>query len=220
MRTYQRIVDLLAAASIVAAFGGLFFGRLMIYPVAVAQGTFLERLAAESSAWHAGHQVMLLGMLALLPTALALRRAMHAHSPALTDVAAALAVLGAALGVGQYALDFAMLAAARIHGPAAGEQFLAALRADTLVQVMFYKLPDLTQLGLILFTVALWKQGAGWRVPAALVTVAALAALIAPQLWGAMGVRVALGLTFAAFLPVAWKIATPPLIAASASATE
>jgi len=42
MQTYQRAVGYLAA--VVVAFGGLFFSRLLIYPVAVAQGNFLQRL--------------------------------------------------------------------------------------------------------------------------------------------------------------------------------
>lgn len=210
MRTYQRIVDYLAAIAIVVAFGGLFIGRLLIYPVAVAQGSFLQRLAAEGSAWHVGHQVMLLGMIAVVPAAIALRRAMHARSPWLTDCAAALAILGPMLGVGQYALDFAMQAAAQVDSPEAGEQFLKALRADSFVQWAFYKLPDVAQLGLILFTVALWRQGPSWRVQAVLVTLAALASLVAAPLWGAIGVRISLGLTFVAFLPVAWKIAAHP----------
>jgi hypothetical protein len=179
----------------------------MLLPVANAEGGFLERLAVRADDWHYGHQVMLLGMVTTIAAAIALRRACHARAPWLTDVAAALTILGAALGVGQYALDFAMLAAARIASPAAGDQFLQALQADTFAQVAFYKLPDLAQLGLILFTVALWRQGSPWRLQASLATLAAATALIGPQLAGAWGVRTALGLWFLAMLTVAWKIA-------------
>jgi hypothetical protein len=202
-----RIVDYLAAASIVIAFGGLFFGRLMIYPVAVAQGSFLARVAAAADAWDSGHRVMLIGMIGLIPAAIALRRALVARSPWLANAAAVLAIFGAALGVGQYALDFAMLAAAQLE-PAAGERFIEALEADAFVQWAFYKLPDFSQLGLILVTIALWRQGPSWRLPAALVTVAAVAALAAPPFFGAWGVRVGMGLSFVGFAAVAWKIAT------------
>ena len=206
----------LAAASIVVAFGGLFIGRLMIYPVAKAEGKFLQRVAAESTAWDHGHRVMLLGMLFVVPAVLALRQTLHARSPLLTDVAATLAIAGAGLGIGQYALDFAMLAAARIEPAQAGEQFLDALQADTFVQWAFYKLPDLAQLALILFAIALWRQGHGWRLQAILVSVAAATSLIAPQLIGAMGVRIALGLWFLGFTTVAAQIVRTPAPARSA----
>ena len=109
-----------------------------------------------------------------------------------------------------------MLAAARIEPQQAGAQFLKALQGDSFVQYAFYKFPDFAQLGLILYTIALWLQGAPWRVQAALVSLAAAASLIGPLLVGAIGVRVALGLWFVGFSTVAWKIAAqPPLPIAS-----
>ena len=73
---YRRIIDYLAAISIIVAFGGLFIGRLMIYPVATASGTFLERVATQATAWDFGHRVMLVGMIGLIPAAIGMRRAM------------------------------------------------------------------------------------------------------------------------------------------------
>ena len=210
MPSCQKTIDYLSAVAIVVAFGGLFFGRLMIYPVAAATGTFLERVLARAEAWDWGHRVMLAGMLSVLPAALALWRIVRDRSPRLSALGAALTMLGATLGVGQYALDFAMLAAARIEPAAAGEQFLTALRADAFVQSAFYRLPDVSQLGLILFTVALWRQGPAWRLQAALVTIAALAFLIGPLVLGSLGVRIALGLMFGGFATVAWKVALRP----------
>lgn len=211
MVTYRRVVDYLAAISIVIAFGGLFLGRLMIYPVATASGNFLERVAAESQAWDVGHRVMLVGMVGLIPAAIAVRRAVGGRSRWLADIAAGLTIFGAALAVGQYALDFAMLAAARIEPSEAGQSFTSLLRSEPFVDWAFYKLPDLAQLGLMLFTVVLWLQGTGWRLQAVSLTVAAAAALVAPLLIGALGIRLALGLAFLAFTTVAWKIASPRL---------
>jgi len=210
MPSRPKTIDYLSALAILVAFAGLFFGRLMIYPVATATGTFLERVAARAEAWDWGHRVMLVGMLAVLPAALALWRIVRDRSPRLAELGAALTMLGAALGVGQYALDFAMLAAAHMEPAAAGEQFLTALRADTFVQFVFYRLPDVSQLGLILFTVALWRQGRDWRLQAALVTIAAFAFLIGPLVLGSLGVRIALGLMFCGFATVAWKVALRP----------
>ena len=210
MLSRPRIVDNLSSTSIIVAFAGLFVGRLMIYPVALAPGSFLERVAAHTQAWDLGHRVLLLGMLALIPATLGLQRAMRDRSPMLAGVATGLTIFGASLGVGQFALDYAMLAASQIDTPAAGSQFLEALEGNSFTQWMFYRLPDVAQLGLILFTVALWRQGAAWRLPAVLVTVAAAAFVVAPFLAGAMGVRIALGLLFVGFSTVAWRIARPP----------
>jgi hypothetical protein len=205
----QRTIDLLAAACIVTAFGGLFFGRLMLYPVSTASGTFLERVAARADWWNTGHRWMLLGMLAAPGAAIAMRRAFRARAPWLCDVATVLIIGGAALGVGQYALDFAMLAAAGIEPAAAGEQFLEALRADAFVQLAFYRLTDAAQFGLILLAIALWYQGPAWRFPAILATIATGVSLAGPPFFGAMAVRVALGLWIIAFSTVALKIALP-----------
>ena len=210
MPSRQRTIDFLVAACLVVTFASLFFGRLMIYPVAIARGTFLERVAAEPEAWHVGHRVMLVGMIGLIPAAIGLRRTLRDRSPWLCDIAVALVVVGAALGVGQYALDFAMAAAAEIESPEAGERFLKALKSDEFVQWAFYRLPNVGQLGLILVTVALWRQGPGWRLPAALVTLAAVTALAGPFLFGAMAARVAMGISLLGFSAVAWKIAAGP----------
>lgn len=207
MQISSRIAIVGGAISIVLAFGGLFIGRLMIYPVARAHGTFFERVAAEATAWDWGHRVMLLGMISVIPASLALRHAFRERSPLLTDIAAGLGIVGAALGVGQYALDYAMLAAARLPTAEAARQFDAALREQAFVQWVFYRLPDLAQVGLLLFTIALWRQGAGWRWQAALVSVAALSSLGGPLVVGSMGVRIALGLWFVGFSSVALKIA-------------
>ncbi len=202
-------LEMLSAASVVVAFGGLFIGRMMIYPVSTAAGTFLERVAAQSQAWDHGHRVMLVGMIGLIPASISLRRVLREKAPWLVDVGTGLTLVGAALGVGQYALDFAMLAASQIEPSTAGQQFTAALRDQPFVELAFYKLPDLGQLGLILFTIALWRQGPGWRVAASIVTLAAVAFLLGNFL-GAIAVRVGLGLMFVGFSVVAWRMIQRP----------
>jgi hypothetical protein len=182
----------------------------MIYPVAAGSGTFLERVAAEAEAWDHGHRVMLVGMVGLIPAAVGIRRAVRGRWNWLADAACGLTILGAALGVGQYALDFAMLAAAQVQPREAGAEFFTLLRAAPFVDWAFYKLPDLSQVGLLLFTAVLWLQGAGWRPQAVLVTLAALVALGGPLMFGAAGVRVGLGLALLGFATVAWKIALSP----------
>ncbi len=206
MTISDKLANYLAAASLLLAFGGLFFGRLLMYPVAVAPGGFLNRLALESAAWDVGHRWMLLGPVFLIPATLGMRRALRPRAPWLVDVGTTLVIAGAALTVGQFALDFAMLAAAHVEPREAGQEFVDQLRGQPFVQWVFYRLPDVSQIGLILFTVALWMQGRSWRVQAVLVTLAAAVQLSGAWL-GPIGIRVALGIMFVAFASVAWKIA-------------
>ena len=110
-----------------------------------------------------------------------------------------------------------MLAAARIKTPEAGTSFISLLHSQPFIDWAFYKLPDVSQLGLILFTAVLWLQGVGWRLQAVLLTVASLVALVAPLLIGSAGARLALGLAFFGFTTVAWKIAMRPLAADGSS---
>lgn len=219
MREANAAKTVLGAICLVGAFAGLFVGRMMIYPVAQAPGSFLERVAAESTAWDQGHRVMLLGVLLCPAAALVLWRQLHERSPWLAQVATAFVMVGAALGAGQYALDFAMLAAADLPTPEARQVFLDGLQRQPFVQLVFYRLPDLAQLGLLLFTACLWRQGPAWRVSAGLVTVAAVASLIGPQIAGNAGVRVALGLWLVGFSAVAGRMIRGALAGSSGQTT-
>lgn len=209
MVSRHRLLDYLAAASVVVALGSLFLGRALIYPVGVASGTFLERVAAQSAAWDVGHKWLLVGIIALIPATLGLRRVLRARAPWLVDAATAFSILGAALTVGQFALDFAMMAAAHVEPRAAGEQFLDLLGEQPFVDWAFYKLTDVSQLGLLLFGVALWRQGPSWRPQAAIVSLP-IALLLFGDSLGLIGIRVAMGLLFVAFVAVAWKMVAEP----------
>ena len=72
MQSVRSVISTLGCVSIFVAFGGLFVGRIMIYPAAIAKGDFLQRLQAEAAAWDYGHRVMLVGAMALIPALLTL----------------------------------------------------------------------------------------------------------------------------------------------------
>ena len=198
-----RVYDYLGAASVAVAFCSLFIGRVLNYQLSTVEGTFLERVAAKAEVWDAAHRWLLVGAVALIPAALALRRSFYRKTPKLADVAAAIAVFCAALTVGQLALDYAMLAAAQSEPPA--QQTIDLLRAMPIVDSAFYKLPNIALLAQVLFAIAIWKQGPGWRIQAVLVILGVTAIAVGTML-GPIGERVALGVATIGYLSVAWKM--------------
>lgn len=206
MQSIRSINSTFGSICIFVAFGGLFIGRMMIYPAAVAKGNFLQRLDSEATAWDYGHRVMLVGAIALIPALLTLWAVIRFQSPRLALSATCLGIFGAALLVGQFALDFAMLAAAQIEPRSAGQAVVDSLQSQPFVELAFYKLPDLLQLGAVLFVIGLWRVGKNWRWPATTATLAVLISLVCPLLWGGLGERIALGAFWIAFSFVAFKI--------------
>ncbi|MBX3421135.1 MAG: hypothetical protein KF752_06220 [Pirellulaceae bacterium] len=72
MQSVRSVNSLLGSLCIFIAFGGLFVGRMMTYPVALADGSFLQRLQTDAAAWDYGHRVMLLGVVAMISALLTL----------------------------------------------------------------------------------------------------------------------------------------------------
>jgi hypothetical protein len=204
MPARSRLYDYIGAASIAAAFICLLVGRVLNYQLRAVEGTFLERVALKADVWQAAHMWLLVGSVALIPASLALRRLFYARSPWLMDVAATVAVAGAALTVGQMSLDFAMLAAAQGKPPA--QEVIDRLRAMPIVQWAFYTLPNTAMFAHVLFIVAIARAGRGWRTAAALITVGVLA-LAFGQWLGPIGERVAFSIATIGYLIVAWKLA-------------
>jgi hypothetical protein len=204
MAIRARLYDYLGAASILTAFVSLLVGRVLNYQLRTVPGTFLERVAIKADVWEAAHVWLLIGSVALIPASLALRRLLRARSPWLVDIATAIAVIGGALTVGQMALDFAMLAAAQGTPPA--QDVVDRLRAMPIVDWAFYKLPNSAMFAHVLFVVALWREGRGWRLAAGLVTIGILA-LAVGSLLGPIGERIAFGVATLGYVIVAWKLA-------------
>lgn len=198
-----RLYDYLGAACVAVAFCSLFVGRVLNYQLTTVEGTFLERVAAKAEVWDVAHRWLLVGAVSLIPAALALRRSFYRKTPKLVDVATAIVVFGAALTVGQLALDYAALASAQSNPPA--QQTMDLLRAMPIVDWAFYKLPNFAMLANVLFAIAIWNQGPNWRVQAALV-VLGVVALAVGRMLGPIGERVALGIATLGYLSVAWKM--------------
>jgi hypothetical protein len=209
MRAANKTLDYIGAAAIVVAFGGLFVGRVIMYPVALVPGTFLDRLAGEPTAWDISHRVMTLGAIAAIPAALSLSRVLRARSWWLVDIGTVLLIVAAALAVGQYALDYAMLIAAQLESRAAGQEFVDKLLAHPFVDLAYYEVANPAWIGVAFFAVAMWRQGAKWRPAACFILLGVLVTQFQSSM-GPIGPRIALGILFLGFTAAAWRVATEP----------
>lgn len=205
----SRLIDYLGAGTVVAAFGGLLLGRVLMYPVAFAPGEFLDRLAAEPTAWDISHRVMTVAAVLVIPAAFALRRALVERAGWLAEIATTLVVLAGALGVGQFALDYAMLAAAQLESRAAGQEFVNRLREHPFVDLAFYELANPAWIGVGIFALALARQGRRWW-PAATVVLAAFVFTIFQDRFAPHGPRIALAMQFVGFSLAAWQMVERP----------
>ncbi|MBX3380994.1 MAG: hypothetical protein KF805_12950 [Phycisphaeraceae bacterium] len=189
------------------AFAALFVGRVVMYPIAIAPGGLLDRVRAEQRAWSLSHLILLFGILALIPAVLILARELRDRSRWLCRAFSLLLITGAALTVGQYALDFAVLAAAQMPAPS-GQLFFDTLRQDPIVNLAFYKLIDLAGIGMIALAIAMWRQAGAWRI-AALLIVATIALSLVQSRLGPIGPRITLGIQMLAGFVAAYKVLRP-----------
>ena len=207
MRFRLRVLNILAAACVVAAPACMFIGRMLTFQLTRTSGSFLERVAANADAWDLAHRWMLVGAVAAIGAAIALAGVLRQRAGGLADAAAALVIVGAAAAVGQYALDFVMLVAAQTDPPSAGAELVGRLRANNVLDFAFYQLPKVAGIGQLLFALALWKQGPRWRLEAAVVSLA-VAILLSDKLLSPSAPRMALGLLSLGYVGVAWKMLT------------
>lgn len=202
-------------ASVVASGFALFLiGRILMYPVALAPGGLLDRIRAEPVAWDRSHRILLVAALLHIPAVLIVCRFLASRSPRLSTVGATLLVAGAALSIGQFALDYAVLAASTLPAPA-GDQVFAAFRNHPFVDLAFYKSSNITGLGFIVLAIAMWMQRGLWRL-ASLFLVCMIVCSIIQSRFGVHGPRItllfqALAGISAAFALLRKPAATPEL---------
>lgn len=207
MLSEHKRLDYLGALCILVAFGGLFMGRVVMYPVALVQGSFLERLSAEPGYWDYSHRVLMIAAVATIPAALALSRALRERSKWLCDIGLVLLVIAATLCAGQFALDYAMLAASQLNDRTAGQEFVDRLMHHPFVEFTFYNLANVAWIGVVFYALAMWRQG--WRAAAITILISVVMTQFESSM-GPIGPRIARGICFAGFALAAWRIATEP----------
>lgn len=203
-----RTLDRLGSASLVVASGLLFAGWVVMYPVAVASGGLLDRIRAEESAWDLAHRLLLIGAIVLVGASLALGRALRRRTPALAGAATMLLVLAAVLSVGQYALDYAVLAASDLP-PSTGDALVTGVLDHPFVSFVLYDLADIAWAGLALAAVAMWmQQDLMWKVAAIVVAIAVVLRTFDGS-FGVLGPRISHGVQFLGFAVAALAMVRP-----------
>jgi hypothetical protein len=150
MPTLHRIALLCLPVSFLLAGSGM----LWLYVVESAPGTFFQQLASQESTWLGAHVVLVFSCVLMLPAALAMRSAIRGRICAgVASVMVCLVAPTATLLAGQYAIDFAVAMMVRVGGDALTAHGL--LFDEPLINVLFYGLPNLLFLALLVESVAL-----------------------------------------------------------------
>jgi len=183
-------IRLLHATIVAAGFSLFLVGRVIMYPAALAPGGLLDRVRAESAAWDYSHRVLILAALLHIPAVLIICRALSTRTPKLSVITSFLLITGAALSIGQFALDYAVLAASTVE-PASGDAVFAAFRNHPFVDLAFYKSPNITGLGFVTLAIALWLHAGLWRVASSLIAAMIVCSLVQSQ-FGIHGPRLTL----------------------------
>jgi len=137
-------------------FGGS--GLLWLYYFRLQDGGFYERLVTYATDWNSAHILLSLSAIMIFPAALVIRQLVRDKpGRVLTEITAVMALFGSFFLGGQYVIDFIMPLIARAGGEAitVHNQFFT----DPWVNLMFYNLPDLAPISLLLGTIALfWSK--------------------------------------------------------------
>jgi len=131
-------------------------GMLTLFRVDAAAGEFFERIRSQESAWIAGHVILLGSTMLMLPCAIMLRSLVRNRAPGmLASITVLLTGVTSILLAGQYAIDFVVPLMARVGGDALTVHGM--LTQSPLVNILFYGLPNLAFLALmILFICVVW----------------------------------------------------------------
>ncbi|MDJ0657204.1 MAG: hypothetical protein QNJ40_23795 [Xanthomonadales bacterium] len=132
---------------------------------------FYQRLINHRDAWVGSHIVLMISAILLIPAAIALWTAVEGRrGTTLAGIGMLLAIPATVFLAGQYAIDFVMPLVAAAGEPAYPVH--KALFSTAHIKTMFYGVPDLGPLGLLLMSVALALSGS--QRPATLVALAVL----------------------------------------------
>jgi len=152
-------------------------GMLLMRRVETAAGSIYEQIASHGQDWLAAHVILLASTMLLLPAALTLRSAIHKRGADLLGSAMILVIAPTALLLaGQYAIDFVTPVIVEVGGEAL--EVKARLADSTLVSVLFYGLPNLVFLALMILTFAVIWSGVLPRLYASLLVLNWLAVLL------------------------------------------
>ncbi|MEM9363444.1 MAG: hypothetical protein AAGA43_12455 [Bacteroidota bacterium] len=133
-------------------------GMIWLLQVDNTSGTFFEKLTNHKDNWLGAHVLLLFSTVFLIPAATSIRLMVkHKIAGAIATVLVVVIGFTAVLLAGQYAIDFVMPLLAQVGGDAL--QVHPLLFQTPLVDILFYKLPNLVFLALFLLTITLfWNK--------------------------------------------------------------
>ncbi|MEM9078742.1 MAG: hypothetical protein AAGC43_17000 [Bacteroidota bacterium] len=145
-------------------------GMIWLLQVDNASGSFFEKLISHESDWLGAHVLLLFSTIFLIPAATGIRLMVkHRIVGAIATVLVLVIGSTSVLLAGQYAIDFVMPLLAQTGGDALKVHPL--LFKTPLVDILFYKLPNLVFLALFLLTITLfWNKTIPMKIKIVLIT--------------------------------------------------
>ncbi len=182
-------------------------GMLWLNSFEQTPGSFFEQLTTNGTDWVGAHIILLFSTILLVPAALAIRSFIEKGRGSLVaDLQVIIVGLTATLLAGQYAIDFVMPLLAEVGGEALEVHRL--LYSTSTIDTLFYKLPNLVFLALMVLTfIMLWSAKVP-RVWAIILIVNWLAVLLG-NLVHPVFQRVAIFLLGLSYGPLIWHFWNP-----------
>lgn len=200
MKTLSRIG--IAAIPNTFLFAGI--GMLLLLRVESADGTSYQQIQSNETDWLVAHIMLLVSAMFILPAALSLRSAIYHEGAGILGTLMVFVIAPSAmLLAGQYAIDFVVPLMVQVGGDALKVHGL--LSAAPLINLLFYALPNLVFLALMLLSVALVWSRVLTRLPAVLLIVNWLAVLLGNLVHPAFQ-RVAILLLTVSYMPFVLKM--------------
>lgn len=206
MKTIHRLGIFAIPACFVCAGAGM----LLLLTVEYAAGNFYQQVRSQQALWIYSHIILLISTVLLLPAALSIRSAIIRPAAGILGTAMVVIIAPTAiLLAGQYAIDFVVPLMIQVGGDALKVHRL--LSANPLVNNLFYNLPNLVFLALMILSIALVWSRALARIPAAILIINWLAVILGNLIHPAFQ-RSAILLLAASYMPLVLQLWRDPLL--------
>ena len=200
MKTLTRIG--IIAIPLTFLFAGI--GMLLLLKVENADGTFYQQIQSNEIDWFIAHIILLVSTLLILPAALSLRSTINNEKAQILGTIMVLVIAPSSmLLAGQYAIDFVVPLMVQTGGDALKVHQL--LSTTPLINLLFYGIPNLVFLALMLLTISLIWSRVLTRLPATLLIINWLVVLIGNLVHPAFQ-RVAILFLAISYMPLVLKM--------------
>ena len=163
----MRIINRIGIIAIPITFFLAGNGMLLLLRVETARLPFIQQSTYYETEWFVSHIILLLSTMCILPAALSLQSVINLPRPKILGTIMVIVIAPTSiLLAGQYAIDFVVPLMVRVGGDALKVHGL--LSTTSLIDILFYGLPNLVFLALMLLTIAVVWSKVLTRLPAIL----------------------------------------------------